>query len=151
MKINKHSNRSMRHLIESLRKKCEQINPASVAVESIFHSGGTVTEEEAQVWMDRVRALHDQWDAVTLEKCFEEEVIRKATGEREYILFNVRIKDDFTFIAEHEALTREQEESGKIAFRQWHIDTAFSLDNHLQALHELCLNAIIESEFFRLA
>lgn len=41
----------MKHLIDSLRKKGKSISPASVALESLFHTGGTVTEDQAREYL----------------------------------------------------------------------------------------------------
>ncbi len=99
--------------------------------------------------MSTLKELRREWDEVTLLKMFEIPVIDKRTGEHEYILFNIDF-DNICFIASHEALSTEQENSNKIAFVDWLIDVDFSLDENLQTLHELCMNAIIDSEFFNL-
>ena len=94
--------------------------------------------------------LINEWDAVTKIKVFEIPVIDKRTKEKDYIVFDIDIEDG-KFIALHESLTTEQENSDKISFVSIDIDTDFSLDENLQELYSACIDAICESEFFTLA
>lgn len=82
-------------------------------------------------------------------KIFEIEVVEKETNATDFILFDISIKGN-KFIAQHIALTKEQENSNKIAFVSVEIDDVFSLDEHLQNLYELCVEAILNSEFYDL-
>ena len=52
--------------------------------------------------------------------------------------------------AYHVPFTAEQEKSNKIAFESVDIDECFSLDEHLQDLYSVCIEAIINSEYYEL-
>ena len=90
-----------------------------------------------------------EWDAVTLMKLFEEEVIDKRTGEQDWIIFDISIQGR-SFVAQHVALTVKQEKSRKIATTKIVIDPDFSLDKNLQELHSACIDAILYSDFYEL-
>jgi hypothetical protein len=96
-----------------------------------------------------MQTIKEKFEALQLIKVFEIPVRDMRTGEGDYILFDIRIERN-QFIASHVGLTQEQEQSDKVAFVSSDIDEDFSLDENLQALHELCVNAIIDSEFYRL-
>jgi hypothetical protein len=97
-----------------------------------------------------MKTIEQQFNEITLMRLFEIKVIDKRTNEEEYIIFNINIENN-SFIATHESLTKEQSESNKIAFVKFDIDEDFSLDSHLQELYNVCIDAILESEFFQLA
>lgn len=82
-------------------------------------------------------------------KIFEIPVINKQTNEEDYIIFDISIENN-KFIATHEPTTHEEETSTKIAYVEIDIDPLFSLDEHLQELHEECTYKIINSDFFTL-
>ena len=94
--------------------------------------------------------ISQQFSEINKMPLFEIQVIDKRTNKEEYILFNIEIQDG-SFIATHESLTQEQSESNKIDFVKFDIDEDFSLDSHLQELYSVCIDAIMESEFFTLA
>lgn len=79
---------------------------------------------------------------------FEIEVINKEQ-ETDYLVFDISIEDD-TLKATHAALTKEDEDSPKIAFKSVDLDDCFSLDEHLQDLYSECTEAICNSDFFTL-
>jgi len=83
----------------------------------------------------------------TLMPLFEMEVVDKRTGETDHIIFDITINGD-KFVAQHESLSTEQEQSDKIAFVSIDIDPDFSIDENLQELYSECNTAIIDSEFF---
>ena len=95
-----------------------------------------------------MKNLIEEFNNITLIKCFEIEVIDMRTNETEYILCDISIQDD-KLIAQRIALNEEEENSPKIAFTSWDLDDTFSLDENLQTLHELCVNEIIDSPFYR--
>jgi hypothetical protein len=82
--------------------------------------------------------------------CFEIEVVTKVTTKQEYIIFNVCIQKN-SFVATFEPLTKKQDKSKKIAFVKQKIDSFFSLEGNLQSLYELCINQILQSDYFMLA
>jgi len=82
------------------------------------------------------KELIAQWEAVTLIKIFETKVINLETKEEDWITFNISHNDDMIYACASEELEIESVE--------W--DDCFSLDEHLQSLHELCTNAIMESD-----
>lgn len=90
-----------------------------------------------------------KWNEITLMKVFEIPVTDKRTNESDYIIFDITT-DGKTFCAEHVALTKEQEQSKKVAFVSTDIDLDFSLDENLQEIYSACIDAILESEFFEL-
>ena len=81
---------------------------------------------------------------------FEIQVITKQTNNVNYITFDISILKN-SFIAIHESLTIKEKKSKKIAYKKLVIDTYSSLDENLQALYEVCINAILESEFYELS
>jgi len=89
----------------------------------------------------------NEFNNITLIKVFEIEVINKETQDLDYILFDISIKDN-CLVALHEPLTIEQIKSEKIAFVSVEIDLDFSIDKNLENLHELCINAILNSDFY---
>ena len=95
-----------------------------------------------------MKNLKKQFNEISLMKIFEIEVLNK-NGETDHIIFDISLKKN-SLIAQHEALTRREERSKKIAFKKLALDNSFSLDEHLQELHEICTEAIMESDFFKL-
>ena len=93
--------------------------------------------------------IKSEFDSLKLERIFEEQVRVKATGDIDYIIFQVEIVGD-EFRAYHEPLTTEQKESDKIAFCSIEIDPDFSLYENLTELYAECQQAIIDSDFFAL-
>ena len=96
-----------------------------------------------------MEALKTEFNAIELIKIFEIEVIDK-NKEKDYVIFDISIHND-TLRAEHIALTNEEEQSDKIAFKAVQLDDSFTLDELLQELHEECTNAILNSDFYTLA
>jgi hypothetical protein len=90
-----------------------------------------------------------EFDSLKLERIFEVQVIKKSTGEVDYIIFEIEIVGD-EFRAYHEPLNVAETESEKIAFCSIEIDPDFSLDKNLAELFSECQQAIIDSEFFEL-
>jgi hypothetical protein len=83
---------------------------------------------------------------------FEIEVIDNRTGDKDHIIFEIFLPiTGNTIKAQHVALTREQEESNKIAFVSIEIYEDHTTDTHLQELFEECTNAILQSDFYTLA
>ena len=82
-------------------------------------------------------------------KIFEVAVIDKRTNEKDWVVFDISIQGR-TMYAQHVALTNKEEKSKKIAFKKLVIDPDFPLDLHLQDLYEICIEAIIDSDFYEL-
>ncbi len=99
--------------------------------------------------MKTLKEFTEEFDAITLAKIFEIEVVRKDNGEKDWVVFDIAI-DDEIMVANHEALTEQQRKSNKIAFEQVEIDTMFGIDTHLQELYDECINALLKSDFFEL-
>jgi hypothetical protein len=100
--------------------------------------------------MKTIQTLKTEFEAITLMRLFEVEVIDQRTKETDYIIFDIAIKGD-TLQAQHEALNKEEEESPKIAFKSVDLDDCFSLVEHLQNLYSECVEAICNGEFYELA
>lgn len=98
----------------------------------------------------KLTEFKQEWDNITLLKCFEVPVLDNRTNEATFIVFDIQIVGR-SFVAQFEALTEKQNKSKKIACIKRVIDLDFSLDNNLQELHEDCTTAIIDSDFFTLA
>jgi hypothetical protein len=90
-----------------------------------------------------------EFDECEKMKIFEISVKDKRTKKDTYIIFEIEIYEN-KFWAKHEGTTHEEEKSDKIAFVSVDIDPLFSLDEHLQELHEECNNKILNSDFFTL-
>lgn len=99
--------------------------------------------------MKTLKEFTEEFNAITLAKIFEIEVIRKDNGEKDWVVFAIDI-DDELMIANHEPLTEKERKSTKLAFEKVDIDTDFGIDTHLQELYDECIDAIIKSDFFEL-
>lgn len=99
--------------------------------------------------MKTLKEFTEEFNAITLAKIFEIEVIRKDNGEKDWVVFAIDI-DDELMIANHEPLTEQERKSTKFAFEKVDIDTDFGIDTHLQELYDECIYAIINSDFFEL-
>ena len=82
-----------------------------------------------------IKLLIDQWEACTLIKVFEMPVINKSTGDSDWVVWNVHHNNTHLYAEASENIPTERVE--------W--DECFSLDEHLQALHDACSYAIDES------
>ena len=81
---------------------------------------------------------------------FELMVLNKRTDEIEYLLFNLTISNN-EIRANRVPLTEGEESGFFITYERVVIEENFSLDQHLQALYERCVDAIIASPFYALA
>ena len=99
--------------------------------------------------MKTIETIKKEFEDLTLIKMFEIPVINKKTGESDFILFDILVSGNY-LKAQHEGLTTLDLNSDKIAFKQIEIDDCFSLDQNLQELYSVCLQAIIDSDFFTL-
>jgi hypothetical protein len=81
---------------------------------------------------------------------FEIPVLNLREAEEDYIIFDIFAQDG-KLIAQHEPLNNEEEKSDKIASKVVELDGCFSLDEHLQSLHEECTQAITDSDWFELS
>ena len=99
--------------------------------------------------MKNLKEFTDEFNEIKAAKIFEIPVIRKDNGEKDYIIFDIAIDDEF-MVANHEPLTHEQVESNKIPFEKVEIDLCFGISCHLEDLYSECINAILESDFFEL-
>ena len=77
-------------------------------------------------------------------------VVDKRTQEQEYIIFNISIQEG-KFIAQHVALSQEQEDSNKIAFCSVSASNWLTLDENLEELFCECIEAINNSSFYELS
>ena len=100
--------------------------------------------------MRTINTIRTEWNEVTKLHLFEVEVINNRTGENDYIIFDITIEND-KFVATHEALTEQEKNSTKVAYKVVTIDPDFSLDENLQELYSECIDAIYNSDFFTLA
>jgi hypothetical protein len=100
--------------------------------------------------MKKLDKITAEWNECSKLKVFEIHVIDKRTNEHGYIIFDISINKT-KFIAEHEGLTEKECRSKKIAFESIKIDPDFSLDENLQCLYDVCICAIVTSEFFELS
>lgn len=98
---------------------------------------------------NQMNTITNQFNGITKMKLFEIAVLDKRTNEIEHIVFDIEINGP-KLKATHEALTKAQSESNKIAFVSVDIDEDFSLDSHLQDLYTECTEAIMNSEWFEL-
>ena len=81
--------------------------------------------------------------------------VNRVTGEPEMIEFHIKydrgyLEDSHRLVAEHVALSQEQEDSSEVAFVDVDVDEDFSLDEHLEWLLEKVNMAVISSEWFYL-
>lgn len=99
--------------------------------------------------MNAIASLKQEFENINKLRMFEIKVLNKATQEKDYIIFNIDLVKN-SLIAKHEPLTKKQEKSNKVAFVKLCLDKYFSLDENLSNLHDECLLAILDSEFFEL-
>jgi len=92
--------------------------------------------------------LQDQLNNSNSEPYFEIEV-KDSNGEQDFILCEVYCKGN-SLIAERVAVSTKEEKSKFITFDKVAIDDAFSLDEHLQELHEEVINSISNGDLFAL-
>ena len=100
--------------------------------------------------MKTLTEFQKRFNDIDLMKLFEIKVINNQTGEKDYIIFDIEIRGK-KLIATHESLTEKEQKSKYIAFESIDIDVDFSIDENLQNLYAECINAIIESDFYKLA
>jgi hypothetical protein len=93
--------------------------------------------------------LLKEWLDCDKIKVFEIPVTDKRDGSRDYLTFDLDIVDG-NFVAQHEALNKEQRDSDFIASVKIAIDPDFSLDENLQELYSACVEALAESEFYEM-
>lgn len=96
--------------------------------------------------------VQEEWDAMLRRgkiPVFEVEVVSNATGESEWILFDIRICDGY-IEATHVALSKEEEESEFVATKVVEIDEGFNLDWHLYMLYRVCIEAIMSGGLYDL-
>ena len=86
--------------------------------------------------MSKVKDLIEEFKACQLIKVFEFEVMDIKTNEKEWITFNIDQNCNY--------LTADPSEDIKREVVRW--DGDFSLDSHLEALHEQCTSSIDESD-----
>lgn len=99
--------------------------------------------------LNEIHPLQKQLNESGLIPCFEIEVIDKRTNEKDYINYDIEVKEN-KLIAYRIGLTEEEEKSDKIAFDSIDIDMDFSFDENFQNLYDEIINSIIDSEFFKL-
>lgn len=100
--------------------------------------------------MNAINELKEQFNNLQLIRVFEIEVLNNETGEQDWVLFNISLRKN-TLVAQHIGLSAKEDRSNKIAFKKVALDKYFSLDEHLQTLHEECINGIIDGDLFELA
>jgi hypothetical protein len=93
--------------------------------------------------------LLKEWLDCDRIKVFEVAVTDRRDGSRDYLTFDIDIVDN-QFVAQHEPLNKEQRDSEFVAAVKIAVDPDFSLDENLQELYDLCIDAINSSEFFTL-
>lgn len=76
-------------------------------------------------------------------------VKNKKTGENDYIIFHIGIREG-QMQAIHEALNEDEEASDKMAYKAVDINEDFGLNWHLQELLQKCREALNNSTFFEL-
>ena len=98
---------------------------------------------------ESLKELKEEFKNCNKETIFEISVTDNRERTSDYIVFEISIQDN-KLVAQHVGLTKEEEESDKIAFKSVELDECFTLDEHLQELHQECTEAIINSELFEL-
>lgn len=99
--------------------------------------------------MTTIASLKQDFENIAKLRMFEIEVLNKKTQETDYIIFNIDLIKN-TLVATHEALTKKQEKSKKVAYVSLPLDKYFSIDENLSNLLDECNLAILNSDFFEL-
>lgn len=98
-----------------------------------------------------IKNLVEEFNNITKMKVFEIEVFDNRTNEKDHILFEISIDEECKILmAEHVALTIEEEKSDYVACKTIDLNDVFSLDEHLAQLHNICIEAIINGDFYEL-
>jgi len=92
----------------------------------------------------------NEFNSIKKLPLFEIQVLNKETKDIDYIIFDISIRDG-QLIAMHESLTKLEQESSKVATKSIDIDIDFSMDENLGELYDMCINAICNSDFFKLS
>jgi len=101
------------------------------------------TMKDAPTFTDE---LNDQLANCGKLPMFEIEVT-DTDGSQDFILCDISINGD-QMTASREAVSTSELESDKIASNSVNIDDCFSLDDHLQALHDAVMCSILEGDLF---
>lgn len=88
-----------------------------------------------------------EWQECSKIKVFEFRVIDRRDNSEDWVIFDIDIVDG-SFVAQHEALNQEQQDSEFIASVKMAIDPGFSLDENLVELYDACVEALSNSEFY---
>ena len=99
--------------------------------------------------MTKLQEIKKQFEDCNKMKYFEIEVFDKRSNEDDYIVFDIEIYKNSFFVS-FVPLTKKQERSKKVAFIKSKIDDFYSLDENLSDLHDQCIEAICESDFYTL-
>jgi hypothetical protein len=77
---------------------------------------------------------------------FEIEVV-DLSGEKDYVTCDISFQGN-SIIAQRDGVSTKERASKFIANNRMVVDTSFSLDEHLQALHEMVLESIDDGDLF---
>ena len=97
-----------------------------------------------------METIEQQFNGCKKIMAFEFMVLNKRTDEIEYLLFNLTISNN-EIRANRVALTEGEESGFFITYERVVIEENFSLDEHLQALYQRCIDSICASPFYALA
>jgi hypothetical protein len=90
-----------------------------------------------------------EWKNCGKIKVFEFRVIDRRDNSENWLTFDIDIVEG-NFVAQHDALNKEQRDSEYIASVKSPIDPDFSLDENLVELYGACVEALAESEFYEM-
>jgi len=94
------------------------------------------------------KQLQQELEGANAEPYFETSVTRD--GELGWLSCEVFFKGNSLF-AQREAVSTKEENSKYIAQNSIVVDSALTLDEHLQKLHEGVINSIVEGDLYTLA
>jgi hypothetical protein len=97
-----------------------------------------------------MESVAEQFKNINKMPLFEIEVYNKLTNEYDYLIFDIRLKDNY-FEVTYPSTTTEEEESEYVPHFHVDIDEDFNLDYHLGLMYETAIEIIINSEFYDLA
>ena len=97
----------------------------------------------------KLEKFQSDWNEISKIKIFEVEVINRITNDNDYVCFNIELHGK-TFVAYHVPFNEKETKSKKVANCKYVCDIDFSIDANLQALYDVCIDALISCDYFEL-
>lgn len=97
----------------------------------------------------KLEKFQSDWNKILKMKIFEVEVINKITNGHDYVCFDIELQGQ-TFVAYHVPFNEKETKSKKVANCKHVCNIDFSVDANLEALYDVCIDALISCDYFEL-